>query len=225
MAAQARADTRMMGIVHAAFRRDLARLEVTLKAATAPSGGRRRAVARHVLWLMEMLHAHHQGEDDGLWPLVGKRDPAANGLLDEMVAEHHAIVPAIAALRAAARRYGSAGDDSSDVELTQALDSLTALLVPHMDREVAEAMPLVAQALTAADWDAWNHKYNVKPKSLRQLGLEGHWLLDETGPADHRFVTHQVPAVPRFIMLRGFARLYRRRTTAWWDPEAAGARL
>ena len=224
MAAQPPADTRMMGIVHAAFHRDLARLRVMLTAAPAPGGGRRKALAGQVLWLMEMLHTHHQGEDDGLWPLVRERDPAADGLLDEMVAEHHAIVPAIGPLTKAARRYESAGGDGSRVELVQALDSLTAVLVPHMDREVAEAMPVVARALTAADWHAWNQKYNVKPKSLRQLGLEGHWLLDETGPADHRFVTHQVPAVPRFIMLRGFARPYRHRTAAWWDPDAAPGR-
>ena len=143
MAAQPPADTRMMGIVHAAFHRDLARLRVMLTAAPAPGGGQRKALAGQVLWLMEMLHTHHQGEDDGLWPLVRERDPAADGLLDEMVAEHHAIVPAIGALTGAARRYGSDGGDSSRVELVQALDSLTAVLVPHMDREVAEAMPVV----------------------------------------------------------------------------------
>lgn len=221
MTAQPPADTRMMGIAHAAFRRDLARLRMMLTAAPAPGGGRRKSLARKILWLMEMLHTHHQGEDDGLWPLVRERDPAAGELLNEMLAEHQAIVPAIRALTAAARRYGSAGGDSSRAELVQALDSLTAALVPHMDREVAEAMPVVARALTAADWDAWNQQYNVKPKSLRQLGLEGHWLLDETGPADHQFVTHQVPTVLRFIMLRGFARSYRRRTASWWDPDAA----
>ena len=78
MAAQPPADTRMMRIVHAAFHRDLARLRVMLTAAPAPGGGRRKALAGQVLWLMEMLHSHHQGEDDGLWPLVRERDPAAD---------------------------------------------------------------------------------------------------------------------------------------------------
>ncbi len=100
---------------------------------------------------------------------------------------------------------------------------LTGVLLPHLDREVAEAMPAVAQTLTARDWEAWN-KANVKGKPLRELGLAGHWLIDEIDPEDYQVVANQVPAVPRFILLHGFAGHYRRRRDAWWSPQVSAGR-
>jgi hypothetical protein len=224
LAAESPADTRMMGIVHAAFRRDLARVRLVLTATPVPQGGRRQAVADQavadqVVWLMDRLHEHHQTEDAGLWPLVRRRNPAAAGLLEAMEAEHRAIVPEVDTLTAAAQRYRSAPGDAARLELIQALDALTGVLLPHLDREVAEAMPVVSQTLTARDWEAWNKQANVKGKPPRELGLEGHWLIDEIDPEDYQVVVSQVPAVPRFILLHGFARPYRRRRDAWWSPQ------
>ena len=66
MTAERPADTRMMGIAHAAFRRDLTRVRQVLTATPVPQGGRRQAVADQVLWLMQALQAHHTAEDAGL---------------------------------------------------------------------------------------------------------------------------------------------------------------
>lgn len=217
---QSPADTRMMGIVHAAFRRDLTRVRLMLTAQPVPQGGRRQPVADQVLWLMDRLHEHHHTEDDGLWPLVRQKNPAAAGLLEAMEAEHLAIVPAIEALTAAAQHYRSAPGDAARLELIQALDALTGVLLPHLDREVAEAMPVVAQTLTARDWDAWNKQANVKGKAVRELGLEGHWLVDQIDPEGYQVVASQVPAVPRFILLHAFARPYQRRRNTWWSSQA-----
>ncbi|TFV33499.1 hypothetical protein E4K10_35440 [Streptomyces sp. T1317-0309] len=68
-----RADTRMMGIVHGALCRDLDRARTVLTAEPYPEHPRARALGEHVVWLMEVLHAHHTGEDEGLWPLVRER--------------------------------------------------------------------------------------------------------------------------------------------------------
>ena len=46
---------------------------------------------------------------------------------------------------------------------------------------------------------------------LAQLGFEGHWLIDGIDPTGYDVVVHTVSAVPRFILLHGFARAYRRR--------------
>ena len=219
MTAESPADTRMMGIVHAAFRRDLVRVRLVLTAAPVPQGERRQAVADQVVWLMNRLHEHHHTEDAGLWPLIRRRNPAAAGLLEAMETEHRAIVPAIDALTAAAQRYRSAQGDAPREELIEALDALTSVLLPHLDREVAQAMPVVSQTLTAREWEAWNKQANVKGKPLRELGLEGHWLIDEIDPEGYQVVADQVPAVPRFILLHGFARPYRRRRDAWWSPQ------
>src|SRR5690349_12324541 len=143
-AAQGPADTRMMGIVHGALCRDLLRTRDALATPPYPQGRRRRALGEHVVWMMEYLHAHHTGEDEGLWPLVRERNPAAGALLDSLEAEHRRIGPAAAALTAAGQRYAQTADDQPRKELISALDELTAVLFPHLDREVAEAMPVVS---------------------------------------------------------------------------------
>jgi len=183
----------MMAIVHAAFRRDLARVRLVVTATRVPQGERKQAVADQVVWLTDRLHEHHHTEDAGLWPLIRQRNPAAAGLLETMEAEHRAIVPAIGALTAATQRYRSAQGDAPREELIEALDALTSVLLPHLDREVAEAMPVVSQTLTAREWGAWNKQANVKGKPLRELGLEGHWLIEEIDPEGYQVVADQAP--------------------------------
>ena len=85
------ADTSMMGIVHRALRRDLARARAALTADWPPADDQRVAIAGHLGWLMGFLHRHHESEDEGLYPLVRRRSPAAAAMLDVMDADHHAI--------------------------------------------------------------------------------------------------------------------------------------
>jgi hypothetical protein len=213
------ADTRMMGIVHGALVRDLRRAHVALTTQPYPRARQSRALGEHVVWLMEFLHAHHTSEDEGLWPAVRAKNPAAGPLLDSLEADHRRIEPAAAALRSAGERYRATDDEQSRVGLVAAIDDLTAVLVPHLDREVDEAMPVVSATITHGEWRAIEQEHNLKPKSLSQLGFEGHWLLDGIDPAGRDVVVHTVPAVPRFILLHGFARSYRRRTAAVWQPD------
>ena len=219
------ADTRMMAIVHGALKRDLVRGRAVVSAQPYPQGRQRRALGEHVVWMMDFLHAHHTGEDEGLWPAVRAKNPAAGPLLDSLEADHHRIEPAAAALRSAGVRYAGTSDDDARVDLVAALDDLAAVLFAHLDREVAEAMPVVSATMTDGEWRAIEQKYNVKPKSLTELGFEGHWLIDGIDPTGYDVVVHTVSAVPRFILLHGFARAYRRRQAAVWEPDtpAVGA--
>ncbi|HEX6872505.1 MAG TPA: hemerythrin domain-containing protein [Micromonosporaceae bacterium] len=213
-----------MGVVHDALRRDLVRVRDVVTAEPHPHGRQRQALGSHVVWLMEFLHAHHTSEDLGLWPLVRERNPAAGQLLDSLEAEHRTISPAIEWLTEAGRSYASTTDDEARVALAAALDGLTSVLFPHLDREVADAMPVVSASITHADWRAIEQRYNIKPKSLAQLGIEGQWLLDGIDPEGRQVVLQTVPFIPRLLLLYGFARPYGRQARARWQPDVAGER-
>ena len=117
-------DTRMMRIVHQALRRDLRRAQVALTSEPPPPPQQRRAVARHLTWMMAFLRAHHRSEDDGLYPLVRQRDPAAAELLDAMHADHEVVTAAISALESAAATCRQS-EGAADVEpVVAALDQL-----------------------------------------------------------------------------------------------------
>jgi hypothetical protein len=118
-------------------------------------------------------------------------------------------------LEAAATAYAERNDREAIVD---ALQELCGVLVPHLRREEDEVMPLVSRAITNAEWNAIEQAHNLDGKSMAQLGLEGHWLIDDAGADDRARVLGLVPLVPRLLLLYGFGPAYRRRTRACWNP-------
>jgi hemerythrin-like domain-containing protein len=212
------ADTTMMGVVHDALRRDLGRLRRALT--VNPPRHRRRLLSEHTVWLVHFLHAHHSGEDAGLYPAVRAANPAAAPLLDAMDAEHQAIHPAMEAVETLALRWGESGSAEARSALDHALKELEATLLPHLDREEAEAMPLVSATLTHRQWQEWDQAYNVAPKSLPVLADEGNWLLDGLDERRRRIVLGLVPPLPRFVVVHVFGPRHRKRARTRWGSAA-----
>lgn len=214
------ADTRTMKIVHDAHRRDLRRAITVLSTDPAPNTRRRRALADHITWMMTSLHRHHHGEDEGLWPLIRERNPTAAALLDDMRNDHVRIEPAITATEHAAAAYHHSSAPSVRDALRNDLEGLCAVLLPHLAREEAEAMPTVTRSITQTEWDKWDHQYFIDTKTTIELGREAHWLLDDLDPELHDHLTHVVPPIQRFILLHGFGPQYRRRARLLWGSTA-----
>jgi hypothetical protein len=131
-----------------------------------------------------------------------------------MHADHTTISPAIAAVERCAERYGR--DEDAPQELLAAVGQLEDVLLPHLRREEDDVMPVVSAAITDGELRRWDEEANIKPKSLRQLGREGHWIIDSASPADRDVVLRLVPPGPRFILLHGLAHSYRRQSAACW---------
>jgi hypothetical protein len=209
----------MMGIVHSALRRDLTRTTEAVSANPPPGDTQRQAIAGHLVWMMNFLHRHHAGEDDGLWPLVRQHQPSAGALLDEMDADHVRIAPQLEAVAAGGKRYGSDCSSQARESLLAAIVSLREVLDPHLQRQEDEAMPVVSTALTNAQWEAFNQEHYIKPKSKKELGQEGHWLIDSIDPAGYTAVVGNVPPIPRFVLLHVFAGPYQRACAVRWGPD------
>lgn len=166
-------DTRTMNIVHNALRRDLARAQRALASESPPNDERRAALAGHLDWMMHFLHVHHDGEDRGLWPAVRRLNPDAGPLLDRMDADHRLVAPAITEVTAAVAAYRS--DAGSRHELSRALGRLAEVLIPHLQREEDEAMPVVARTLSQTQLDEWEERFYLAPKSKQE------WAVKPTG--------------------------------------------
>jgi iron-sulfur cluster repair protein YtfE (RIC family) len=213
--ANAPADTNMMRIVHSALRRDLQRARVSLTSVPPPDDRQRVAIAEHLEWMMRFLEAHHRSEDVGLYPLVRERDPGAAPLLDEMAKDHEAIAPAVVQLERTAATLVETDEPDA---LICALDDLTDVLLPHLQREEDEVMPVVSGVITNAEWRDLEQRHNLDGKSMAQLGREGHWLIDGATGEDRARVLGLVPRVPRLLLLHGFGPSYRRHASACWSP-------
>lgn len=208
------ADTRVMGIVHSALRRDLQRAQTALSEWPFPFDAQRRAIAEHLVWMMTFLHHHHESEDEHLYPMVRERNVAVRDLLDDMDADHKSILPAMDALTEVANRYRESAGVRAEV--VAALDKLAAVLLPHLEREEREMMPVVSETISEREWRHWDDVYNVKPLGPVDLADQGLFILDGLEGDDRTAITELVPPVPRWIILNVMIRRYRRAAFRRW---------
>jgi len=106
---QVRVDTRDMHSVHQAIKRGLS--DAPGQAASVPDGDRERAqrLADYLADLLWLIHAHHAGEDELLYPLLLERLPEHRELFLRMDAQHAAVTAGTEeAQRAVARFKASA---------------------------------------------------------------------------------------------------------------------
>ena len=211
------ADTRIMRVVHNALRRDIARAAEVLRTAPPPAQAQRVALADHLVWMMHFLHLHHTGEDSGLWPLVRELNPAAAALLDAMDADHARIGPEMERVAAVAADYRA--HPAAREELSQSVTSLERVLLPHLQREEDEMMPVVARTLTRRQWDDVEQRVFIASKTKRELGIEAHWIIDGAGREDYDVTVRKVDPATRFMLLHAFKRPYRRACATRWGAD------
>ena len=212
----------MNRLFHTALRRDLARTLDALMATEHRTPRQRRALAEHLRLVLDLLHHHHTGEDEGLWPLVRRRAPDLAAQLDMMEAEHAAVAGAMASARAAATRYSS-DPTSVGEDLLTAVRTLQDTLLPHLEHEETEVMPRVMRALSRQDWSALARRELRKSGSFALAGTGLLWTTDGLDPKRRAQFDRQVPALFRWLVDKRYGRAYRRRTALAFDT-AAGSR-
>jgi hypothetical protein len=180
-------------------------------------GGRRTALGEHLVWLVGALRRHHEAED-ALGRLVVRHEPAAAPLVATMDAEHGAISPAAGALEETAREYAGG---AAPAPLLDALAGLDAVLLPHLEREEAELVPIAEQCVPPEQWRAWHRFRTAETVGSAQRALEVHWVLDGADPRTRAAVLARQPAVPR--LLHGLRRAYARRVRELWVGTPAAA--
>src|ERR1700712_386284 len=67
------ADSRDMIVVHTMFRKQFAAIPGLVSGVAPGDRDRVTIVADHVAWMVEFLHAHHEGEDMMVWPRLVER--------------------------------------------------------------------------------------------------------------------------------------------------------
>lgn len=210
------ADTVMMGVMHDALRRDFHRVRDRLIAMPPPGDAQRIALAKHVLFMLAFLDAHHHSEDENLWPLVRANDPTLGALLDSMSSEHALIAGQVDGLGEAARRYADRSDDATRADLLAATDRCTAVLIPHLDREEAELMPRVSACMSNDEWRAFE-KSATPPFSASVLAEYLNWFLEDLDPTRRGKVLTAMPKPIVFVSTRVFGPGYRRRAARRWN--------
>lgn len=146
-----------MYVMHHGFRRDLANFRAAVRNTPVGHAEVWTALAGRWDFFAEILHHHHQIEDDHIWPVLVARATAEHRLddvatLEAMEAEHEVIDPSLAACGAgfvAMTKQPSADQRNAlDIHVTALHEALTT----HLAHEERGALPLVQRTMTVAEW-------------------------------------------------------------------------
>jgi hypothetical protein len=204
-------DVRDMIVVHTALLREFRLAASAIRRVPAGERGRAAVAAdRHLDLLAGLLHHHHRGEDELLWPLLRERAPAsAVAALDRLEAQHADLDAALTTVADTRASWRAAPDEPRREALATALERLHGLLAEHLELEERIALPLAAALLTVAEW----HRLGAagaagvpKPALLLVFGMFAY----EGDPAVLRAMLAAAPPPARVLVPRLAPRAYAR---------------
>jgi hemerythrin-like domain-containing protein len=185
-------EVRDMRIIHETFRRAYDEAAALLRANPIPSPSRVTFLADHIDFGLSMLHHHHEGEDEILYPLLVERAPEHAQRTEQIDREHQEVKGAIDATRSACVQWRAAPTLDSAGALAATLDALNAALVPHLDNEEREIVPLAAVTVTQKEWNSLA-KHGIASVPNNQKMIAFGMILEPLEPVDRVYMLSNVP--------------------------------
>jgi hypothetical protein len=191
-------DVSDMAIVHCAFRRAYDESARLVRAAPAPSPGRVAFLADHIDFGLRLLHVHHEGEDELLYPKLVERAPDQAQMTAEVEHEHVVIKTALDAASAACATWREHPSAATGEALAASLDELNAVAQQHLDDEEQKIVPLAAVTVTQQEWDALGkHAVAQIPRDKRSIAFG--MMLEPLSDADRAHMMGVLPAPVRML--------------------------
>jgi hypothetical protein len=145
-----------------------------------------------------MLHHHHQGEDDLVWPRLYARTPLSAELVHRMESQHMEVGGLLAQVDELLPSWAAEPGLAQREALAEVLDALAPALEAHLDEEEREVLPLIEQHLTAAEWDEVGERAVAAIPKARMLVLLG-YLLEETSLSERQTMLGVLPPPVRLL--------------------------
>jgi hemerythrin-like domain-containing protein len=187
-----------MAIVHRQFRRGYDEAAQLVRASTSPSSERVTFLADHIDFGLALLHIHHEGEDELLYPKLIERVPDQAAMTETVEHEHELIKSALDAASAASAAWRARPSAETAEALAASLNELNSITQPHLDDEEQKVVPLAAVTLTQQEWDAMGkHAVAQMPKNKRSIAFG--MLLEPLDESDRAHMMKTLPAPVRML--------------------------
>jgi hemerythrin-like domain-containing protein len=208
------AEMSMNRVVHAAFRRDLARFENAL--ATLADGDIRRAQQLATAWanFNRQLTIHHKSEHAIAFPALRKA-----GISDELTTkwdgEHETMAAALGTADNAMQALRTTVSSQNIAAARSAIGELRTVALEHLDHEEADVEPFLLQHHNDPELRAMGRQMGREYK-LPEAGVFFAWLQDGASPEEKAALRKQVPPPVVAILGGTFGRRYRRTIAPVW---------
>jgi hypothetical protein len=157
----------------------------------------------------KVLHIHHEGEDQLMYPQMKDRAPACALHIGQMLEQHRQVTQRLESIEPVRLRWMQTADEETGAELAARYEDLKAVLDIHLRREVTEVMPVVDRVLTDKEMQtAAQHGIKQLDKKflVGYLGM----VLATNPPADQREMFKEIPPPVRLGYRLIGRRLYRK---------------
>lgn len=191
-----RPNTVDMLMVHRVFRREFGLAPRLVRSVNPGDTARAELVGTHIEFLLQMLHHHHTGEDELVWPKLLERALPETDLIDEMRQQHQVVSALLDRAEELLPAWRATGDSTAADQLATALEGLEAPLDEHLTEEEVRVLPIIEEHLSVAEWGQVGERGLAGiPKNWRLLALGA--VLDESSAEERSELMAHVPLPAR----------------------------
>lgn len=164
------ADTSDMIGLHRVFRNALDAAPRLLSSAVGDPD-RAGVVGGYYANVLNLLHSHHEGEDELLTPRLVERRPESADVITRIAAQHDTVLAALRAVEAALPEWQAAPTSDATEALSARMASLNSQLSEHLDEEEQQILPIAATCVNVAEWG------QLPEHGLRTFSGDKLWLV------------------------------------------------
>jgi hemerythrin-like domain-containing protein len=204
----------MNTIIHAAFRRDLARLDAALSA--FPAGSQQRADQLRAAWdnVAFQLHHHHQDEETIFWPAREKLG-ADESMIGDLGGEHARMLAALDVASASMATFTTDPSAANAAAARATIAELNRVVDVHLVHEERDLEPFMVTKLATPEMKA--AQVAVRKAHKGGAGTFFAWLMDTDDTDVKTGLRHAIPPPVLFVIGRIGGRSYNRTIAPTWS--------
>lgn len=204
----------MNTVIHAAFRRDLARFDEAL---AAFPGSQDRADQLWAAWdnYAHQLHQHHDDEETIFWPAMRELG-ADESLVGDLDGEHQRMSAGLEAATTAMKALHQHPTEDNARTARDAVSAFGAILTDHLAHEERDLEPFAATKLKGSP--QWKTTQSAVRKAHKgKTGTFIAWLSDGADADARAGLAREVPGPVLFVIRKVGGRDYQRRIASVWS--------
>src|SRR5947209_10679345 len=204
-----RPDTRDMLAIHQVFRDAFGCSPQLVGSVCNDHSDSVETVAAYYANVLALLRAHHDGEDELVWPKLVERAPDQADLIARMEAAHEGLAAALVECESRLGAWIASPDIDHGASLAASLATLGVLCAAHFDEEERRILPLAEQYCTVEEWA------ELPAHAMRTFDGDRLWLaiglVREQMPAEAQAIQlEKMPPPVRDMWLNGGADSFER---------------
>ncbi|MFE5407390.1 hemerythrin domain-containing protein [Microbacterium sp. NPDC056569] len=159
--------------IHRMFRRGFGEAPDLVRRVREGDAAHAAAVATQLETLSLGLHAHHEGEDERLWPALDERAPSCAAHVERMKAQHAELLVHLTALDRALPAWRDSAAVTDAEPVLSALSGVNDAMAVHLPDEETNIVPVMEYTITEpeVEWFSEHGRKSIpKGQTWQQLG-------------------------------------------------------